>query len=234
MLYIPVEVNNTPIKAFVDSGAEATIMSPSCAEKCNIMRLIDKRFAGIARGVGTAKILGRVHSAQIKIGNMFFACSFTVMEGKDHDLLLGLDMLKRHQACIDLTKGALVIRDEEVRFLGEADIPKHEKVLMKEPTIEGPGGMKTGAISGAVSKASDFDASGSTGKSSTTSRSGVSAADRPTPATSAPTPPSAATEFPQEAITTLMEMGFSREQAIQGLQAVGGNVGEAAELLGMQ
>lgn len=38
-------------------------MSRKCAEKCGLMRFIDKRFAGMALGVGTAKILGRIHIA---------------------------------------------------------------------------------------------------------------------------------------------------------------------------
>lgn len=33
-------------------------MSKSCAEKCEIMRLMDNRFAGTARGVGVQKISG--------------------------------------------------------------------------------------------------------------------------------------------------------------------------------
>lgn len=125
MLYIDTEINGTPVKVFVDSGAQSTIMSLKCAEKCNITRFIDKAFKGIAKGVGTSAIVGRIHQVSMKIGKSFFPTSLTVIESSDIDVLLGLDMLKRHQCVIDLKNNVLHIGDEVVEFLHEKDIPKH-------------------------------------------------------------------------------------------------------------
>ncbi|KAI0979923.1 hypothetical protein GJ496_003330 [Pomphorhynchus laevis] len=129
MLYINCKVNGFQMKAFVDSGAQRTIMSKSCAEKCGLTHLLDSRFTGEAHGVGVQKIIGRVHLAQMEISGSFFATSFCVLEDQRIDILLGLDMLRRHQCIIDLEQNALLFKvnnGNHIRapFLSDRDIPK--------------------------------------------------------------------------------------------------------------
>ncbi|KAM4056823.1 aspartyl protease [Hirsutella rhossiliensis] len=229
MLYVNVEVNGHKVKAFVDSGAQATIISPSCAEACGIMRLVDTRFAGVARGVGTANIIGRVHSAQIKIGSLHLPCSFTVMEGKTTDLLLGLDMLKRYQATLDLARDRLIIQGEEVPFLGEADIPKDEEAAAaQEPTIPGPDGTAIGQRSGVVLPPEQARQSQVNPSSSQPAPSLQPRASAPPPqAQPAPSTPNVTAAH----VDSLVAMGATREQAVQALQAAEDNVDVAASLI---
>ncbi|XP_021679353.2 protein DNA-DAMAGE INDUCIBLE 1 isoform X2 [Hevea brasiliensis] len=142
MLYVDMEVNGVPLKAFVDSGAQSTIISKSCAERCGLLRLLDQRYRGIARGVGQSEILGRIHVAPIKIGNIFYPCSFLVLDSPNMEFLFGLDMLRKHQCIIDLKENVLRVGGGEVSvpFLQEKDIPTHfldEESLAKEVSSSG-------------------------------------------------------------------------------------------------
>jgi len=135
MLYINCLVNEKPLQVFVDSGAQSTIMSSECADRLGLLHLVDKRFEGVAVGVGTGKILGKIHVVELTIGGYAFPCSITVMDSesglgdKNMDCLFGLDMLKRHRCCIDLAKNALVFplgltgESMEAPFLHEKDLP---------------------------------------------------------------------------------------------------------------
>jgi DNA damage-inducible protein 1 len=235
MLYVDVKVNSKPIKAFVDSGAQTTIMSPSCAESCGISYLIDERFGGIARGVGTAKILGRVHNAKIQIGDAELDCAFTVMEGKDVDLLFGLDMLRRHQACIDLLTNELRFPHTKVKFLPESELPKQfEEALADEPTIPGPNGTEIGAKTGAVRPEGTAQAAAEhlhpergAGKQPAGSPAGPSSSS----AAAAAPPAPQQQKYDEQTIGQLVSLGFSRMEAIQALDATSGNVELAAGLL---
>lgn len=220
------------------------IVSPECAEACGIMRLVDTRFAGIARGVGVAKILGRVHSAQIRVGKtLFLACSFTIMEGKGVDLLFGLDMLKRHQASIDLKKDCLIINDHEIRFLSEHELPSSAKDSseLTPEELASIGGAKPDAAVAASSSSSGSSAPPTTDTSASSSAPSAPAATplgtpvaapvrASTPAAPAQTIGGRPT-FPEKDIETLMGLGASREQVVSALEAAGGNVDFAASFL---
>ncbi|CAI9088143.1 OLC1v1022392C4 [Oldenlandia corymbosa var. corymbosa] len=204
MLYVDMEVNGVPLKAFVDSGAQSTIISKSCAERCGLLRLLDTRYKGIAMGVGQSEILGRIHVAPIKIGNNFYPCSFMVLDQPNMEFLFGLDMLRKHQCMIDLKDNVLRVGGGEVAvpFLQEKDIPSRfldEGKFAKEASsseAQVPSGSEqrnetpTGGSSGS-SQGQDFEAK----------------------------------------VTRLIELGFDREAVVQALKLSSGNEDQAAGFL---
>ncbi|XP_006647034.1 protein DNA-DAMAGE INDUCIBLE 1 [Oryza brachyantha] len=213
MLYVDMEVNGVPLKAFVDSGAQSTIISKSCAERCGLLRLLDQRYRGVAIGVGQSEILGRIHVAPIKIGHVFYPCSFTVLDAPNMEFLFGLDMLRKHQCIIDLKDNVLRVGGGEVSvpFLQEKDIPSHihdEDKLSKQASLS----------------------QGAAGESSTAREKAPDAPQR-APTTSAPAvnPPQGG-DF-EAKVTKLVELGFDRASVVQALKLFNGNEEQAAAFL---
>ncbi|KAH3901832.1 Ddi1p SCDLUD_001615 [Saccharomycodes ludwigii] len=224
MLFINLEINGHPVKAFIDSGAQTTIISTKLAKETKLDRLIDKRFKGEARGVGKGEILGKIHSAMVKIESQFVSCAFTVLD-TNMDLLLGLDMLRRHLANIDLGRNVLKIAGIETPFLGEADIPKTglfaqnsnpnplEQVKAPQFTkIQNPPQVKRPKIETSVLAADRNDSLASDKNVETAETTNTHS-------------------FPEETIKNLVALGFSRQQVIDALKATNGNAEYAASLL---
>lgn len=107
MLYVPVKVENIEVLAFIDSGAQQTIMSYNFARSAKIDHLIDTTHSGTAHGVGSGRILGRIHAISVKFGTEYIPISVSVMQFLKEDLLIGLDTLKSYQIDIVLSKNHL-------------------------------------------------------------------------------------------------------------------------------
>ncbi|KAK9483969.1 aspartyl protease-domain-containing protein [Lipomyces starkeyi] len=208
------------------------LVSPSCAEACHVMFLLDRNFQGVARGVGTAKILGRIHSAPMKIGDAFLPCSFTVMEGKDVDLLLGLDMLKRHQATIDLKRGVLVMGDEEVPFLGEAELPSQAQQIDLSPEEFAELARQNQETRESGEAQAPPPGQTASPQMQPVVQEPMQTGDQPRPANRVPRRPvQQRIEFSDADISKLESLGVSREEAISALRTAEGNVEVAASLL---
>ena len=198
------------------------------------MRLLDRCFSGIAQGVGTARILGRVHSAQLKLADLHLPCSFTIMEGRAVDLLFGLDMLKAHQACIDLEKNVLRIQGREVSFLAEHELPDKARNPEGEAEAEAAAAAAASASGSGVASGPGghgaFPGAGNTLGAAPAPVSAGAGRGGPLGGQAAASPP-AQSGHSEEKIGMLVGLGATREHAIALLDAAGGNVDVAASLL---
>ncbi|XP_068239923.1 protein DDI1 homolog 2 isoform X3 [Palaemon carinicauda] len=239
MLYINCKVNGHNVKAFIDSGAQTTIMSQACAERCNIMRLVDTRWAGIAKGVGTQKIIGRVHMGQIQIADNYLASSFSILEEQPMDMLLGLDMLKRHQMCIDLKNNKLLIgtTGTETPFLSESELPDCARLT---PLNEEEARRESERAAKETEDRALMEALAASARESAAANNVPNAsAGEGTSKQSSSSPPAAASvdsvtardNFTESDVQEVIQLGFTRVQAIEELRRQNGNKTQAMAAL---
>lgn len=223
MLYINCKVNGFPVKAFIDSGAQATIMTAACAERCHIMRLVDVRWSGVAKGVGVQPVIGRIHMVQIQIGNDHLTTSFSVLKNQSTDMLLGLDMLKRHQCCIDLKKNVLKIgtTGTETPFLSEGDLPECARLSGNDDDAE-----LQRAIEDSSRDAKKLRQQNDGQGSSNASESTVSSSESSSLEIIQPTD-----RFTEVTVKEIEALGFTRAQVIAELRRLEGDKDQATAAL---
>ncbi len=165
------------------------------------------------------------------------ALNFTSHEqGRDVDLLLGLDMLKGHRACIDLEKNVLRIQGREVSFLSEHELPEKARDL-KEFAVEGDESAENSAPSNVanpsslISRQRDTAPTSFPGGGRTLGSAPTSSSSTENQRGSNQSQPMSSTRHLEHKIQILMDLGATREIAISSLDAAGGDVDVAASLL---
>jgi hypothetical protein len=117
-------VNGFTVPAMIDTGAEISVMSTSCAKRCGIWDTVDSRLCGKAVGVGTNDIVGGIEALSIKMGQINFANKVSILRDSRCDFLIGMDILKRFDSEISIKDRLLKLRVKDktvhISFLDHA------------------------------------------------------------------------------------------------------------------
>ncbi|KAH8929962.1 hypothetical protein BT69DRAFT_1210847, partial [Atractiella rhizophila] len=145
-------------------------------------------------------------------------------KGRGVDLLFGLDMLKRHQAIIDLQQNALIIQDVKVPFLSEHELPS--SALDENAELED--------LNNPNSSSSQSQPQASTSSSSTAQSTSFPGAGQALGGGTGGQSSGAGGStggFPEDKIQALVNLGVKREEAIKLLEQTAGDAEMAASLL---
>jgi hypothetical protein len=112
------EINGYLVQGMVDTGAEISVMSSSCAKRCRVANLIDTQHSGKAIGVGSSDIVGGIDNLGMRIGPLNFQNKVSILRNSRCDLLIGLDILERFQCEVSLKEKILKfnVRGDQIKI----------------------------------------------------------------------------------------------------------------------
>ena len=160
--------------------------------------------------------------AQLQIENDFLSSSFSILEEQPMDMLLGLDMLKRHQCQIDLKRNVLVFgtTGTETKFLTESELPECAKLSSKAVSMEE-------ALAESAKEAEHRDVERAMAESKRHKGEDTSSAA----SASASTEVGPGDKFTEDDVKKLVGYGFERAKVLEELRAQNGDVTQATAAL---
>mmetsp|Transcript_74381 Transcript_74381/g.210093 ORF Transcript_74381/g.210093 Transcript_74381/m.210093 type:complete len:181 (-) Transcript_74381:25-567(-) len=118
------------IPLMVDTGAQMSVLTGGLCDRLGLSGQVDRAAAGVAGGVGHARVLGRLRGVPVRFGELELAVDFAVLDGSQMPsanlAILGLDQLAVHHMVVDFSERRLRVGGCEgyaVRFLDECEVP---------------------------------------------------------------------------------------------------------------
>jgi predicted aspartyl protease len=109
-LHLSVEVNNYLVEGLVDTGALMFVMAATVVRELGLMHLVSRSATyKIASGVVT-QTHGRIDEVPVKVGGVQCTMTFMVVDTDSYDILLGLDLLIKIGAIVDVERGMIQVR----------------------------------------------------------------------------------------------------------------------------
>jgi len=97
-----VEVNNYLVEGLVDTGASMSVMAVAVVRELGLMHLVSGSKTYKTTSGAITQALGRIDEMLIKVGGVQCNMNFMVVDTDSYDVLLGLDLLIKIGAIIDV------------------------------------------------------------------------------------------------------------------------------------
>jgi hypothetical protein len=104
------EVNNYLVEGLVDTRASMSVMAAAVVRELGLMHLVSGSETYKTTSGAITQALGRIDQVSIKVGGVQCTMTFMVVDTDNYDVLLGLDLLIKIGAIVDVEQGLIQVR----------------------------------------------------------------------------------------------------------------------------
>lgn len=111
MCLVPCSIgNNITVEMLVDTGAQSSVLSTPLVRQLGLTNRLDRRYQGVAAGVGRARISGKIRNVvcTFGVGHVEFLMDFIVLDVEDQLAILGLDQMRKYKCLVDMGNEKLI------------------------------------------------------------------------------------------------------------------------------
>ena len=114
MIFLNAKIGENDIRFLVDTGAQVSLLPLDIVKACNLEDILDQRIAGQLKGVGSDRVMGKIHYLEVQLPCGIIPCSFTVCENNNIDPILGIDMMQQMGLLLDFKTRTIKIGDYSI------------------------------------------------------------------------------------------------------------------------